>query len=157
MFARANVRVLFMRGWIRQKRARIVVDANIIIAALFGSRATLIILTAQNYSFYAPQYIIKEIRKHKEAICKEARKMPEDFANENNPLLKYVTIVNESDYVHYMNKAEEIMKQRDIKDATYIATALRINANFIWTNDKDFREQKIVKTKNTNEFIEDNK
>ncbi len=146
-----------MRGWIRQKKARIVVDANIIIATLFGSRVILIILTAQNYSLYAPQYIIKEIRKHKEAICKEARKMPEEFENEINALLRFINIIDEENYTYFMNKAEEIMKKRDIKDATYIATALRINANFIWTNDKDFREQKIVKTKNTNEFIEDNK
>ena len=41
----------------------IVLDANIIIAALLGSRGKLNILTSQNHTFYAPKKIIDEIKK----------------------------------------------------------------------------------------------
>ncbi|MEK6868098.1 MAG: putative toxin-antitoxin system toxin component, PIN family [Nanoarchaeota archaeon] len=146
-----------MVEWQKATKTRIVVDANIIIAALFGSRATLAILTSQNYSFYAPEYVISEIKRHKEEICKEAGKLSDDFDNEINALLKFINIVDESDYIMFMEKAEEVMRKRDIKDAKYIATALRVRADFIWTNDKDFREQRIIKIKNTDEFIEENR
>ncbi len=47
---------------------KIVLDANVVIAALMGSRATLTILTSQNHQFYVPQYIMGEIYKHKQFI-----------------------------------------------------------------------------------------
>lgn len=48
---------------------KIVLDANILIAALLGSRATLTILTSQHYNFYVPERILEEIRKYKSFIC----------------------------------------------------------------------------------------
>jgi len=84
-----------MKGWKKSRRKRIVVDANIIIAALFGSRATLVILTSQNYNFYAPEYILNEIKKHKKNICEEARKLPEEFDSEMYALLKFIKIGDE--------------------------------------------------------------
>ena len=50
---------------------RIVLDANIVIAAILGSRAKLIIITSQNHKFYAPSRIINEIKKYKLEICKK--------------------------------------------------------------------------------------
>ncbi len=38
---------------------RIVLDANIILVALMGSRATLTIITSQNHQFYVPRKIIE--------------------------------------------------------------------------------------------------
>lgn len=46
----------------------IVLDANIIITALLGSRGKLNILTSQNHTFYAPKKIIDEIKKYKKEI-----------------------------------------------------------------------------------------
>lgn len=157
MFVVAGIGVLFMKGWEKPKRKRIVVDANIIIAALFGSQAIVIILTSQNYDFYAPKYIINEIKKHKEEICKEAGKLSEDFDTELNALLKFIILLDEAIYIEFMNRAEQLMEKRDIKDAIYIATALTVKANFIWSNDRDFRVQEAVSVKNTIEFIEENR
>ncbi len=50
----------------------IILDANIIIAALLGSKGKTTILTSQNHKFYAPEVIIEEIKRHKDEICKYA-------------------------------------------------------------------------------------
>lgn len=144
-------------NFMNQKAKRIVVDANIVIAAIFGSRATLVILTSQNYSFYAPRFMIEEVNKHKQDICDMIKKEPEDFDIEFNAIKKFITILDEEKYIFFLPKAEEVIVNRDIKDATYIACALRENVAFIWTNDKDFSVQSLIKTKNTKELIEDNK
>lgn len=157
MFIAAGAGILFMVTLENVKRKKIVVDANIIIAALFGSRAIVIILTSQNYDFYAPKYIINEIKKHKEEICKEARKLSKDFDTELDVLLRFIIILDEAIYIEFMRRSEELMKKRDINDAVYIATALTVNADFIWSNDKDFKAQKAVYVKNTVEFIEENR
>ena len=47
---------------------RIVLDANILIAALLGSRGKLTILTSQNHEFFVPMKIIEEVRKYERLI-----------------------------------------------------------------------------------------
>ena len=72
-------------------------------------------------------------------------------------LIFFVNILNYKEYEDYLEKSVNAIKRRDIKDADYIACALAINADFIWTEDKDFSEQKLAKIKNTTQFIEENR
>lgn len=132
----------------------IVVDANIIIAALLGSRGKLTILTSQNHTFYAPKKIIDEIRKYKTDICEKSGQTPEEFEQNFNALLTFITPITDIRYEFNMSKAREAISGRDVKDADYIACALAINAGFIWTDDKDFRAQNIVPIKSTADFIQ---
>ncbi len=140
-----------------EEKKKIVVDANIIIAALFGSRATIIILTGQNYSFYAPKFIINEIKKHKNEICQKAKKSLFDFDRELQALLIFIIFLDKTQYNPFFNEAEILMNNRDSGDVVYIASALAVHADFIWTNDKDFTAQFLIPIKNTEQFIEENK
>ncbi|MBS3145335.1 PIN domain-containing protein [Candidatus Woesearchaeota archaeon] len=135
----------------------IVVDANIVISALIGSRATLTIITAQHYKFYSPKKILDEIRKHKDDICKFINQDSEEFDINFNALSLFINVVDYKNYALYMNKAVEAIEKRDLNDADYIACALAVNADFIWTNDRDFIDQALIPTKTTDQFIEENK
>lgn len=55
-----------------------------------------------------------------------------------------------------MEKSKTVMT-RDVQDADYLACALAIHADFIWTNDKDFLTQQIILTKTTQQFIDEGK
>lgn len=136
---------------------RIVLDANIVIIALLGSRATVVILTSQNHKFYAPTKIIEEIKKCKQLICEKAEITEEEFELNLEALLKFITILEFIEYDVFMEQATELIGYRDIKDADYIACALAVCADFIWTNDKDFSVQERIKFKTTDEFIEGGK
>jgi predicted nucleic acid-binding protein len=133
----------------------VVVDANIIIMALMGSRATLVILTSQNHSFYTPSLVIKEIRKYKHLICAKAGHTFEEFEINLEALLQFLIVLEYIEYEEYTNKAEVAMGQRDIKDSDYLACALAVNADFIWTNDKDFATQNLVPHKTTKQLIDE--
>ena len=135
----------------------IVVDANVVIAALMGSRGRIVILTSQNHSFYVPRKIIDEIRKYKDLICRRANQKPEEFETNLEALLLFVETIEYVEYEQHIEKAQKVIGLRDSKDADYIACALQVSADFIWTDDKDFTAQKLVKTKTTNQFIEDGK
>ena len=141
---------------------KIVLDANIIIACLLGSRGKLTIITSQNHKLYAPKTIINEIRKYKAKICSKAEYESENFDRNLEALLFFINIVEAEEYNKYLGKAEEAIKERDIKDTDikdtdYIACALAVNADFIWSDDKDFSSQNLVAIKNTEEFIEGNR
>ena len=136
---------------------KIVVDANIFIMALMGSRGAITILTSRNHEFYVPGKIIEEIRKYKETICEKMEHSSEEFDQNLNALLMFITVLEYIEYESFMQKAREAISKRDIKDSDYIACALAINADFIWTNDKDFIDQDIVSTKNTTQFIQEGK
>lgn len=135
---------------------KIVLDANIIIAALLGSRGKIIILTSQNHDFYAPKTIIDEIKKYKYEICEKINYSVEEFNINYESLLTFIKIVEYNKYEEYINKAKEIIK-RDTKDADYIACAIKIGADFIWSDDKDFIEQNLILVKNTDQFIDEGK
>ncbi|MBS3127570.1 PIN domain-containing protein [Candidatus Woesearchaeota archaeon] len=135
----------------------VLLDANIVIAALLGSRATRTILISQQYNFYAPQWIIEEIKKYKKFICEKTRKTEEEFDIHLRSILVFIKIVHYAEYEHVMEKAKALIGKRDIKDSEYIACALAVYADYIWSNDKDFKAQKSILIKTTEEFIDDNR
>ena len=135
----------------------IVLDANVIIAALLGSRGKLTILTSQNHKFYAPSFVIEEIRKYKQEICNRMNWTDDEFNTYFDALMFFINLLEYNEYAQYMEKASNAIKKRDITDADYLACAILLNADFIWSEDKDFSEQKLVKVKSTAQFIEDNK
>ncbi len=69
----------------------------------------------------------------------------------------FVNIVEYDEYADYIKKAESSMSNKGSKDFHYLACALAVNADFIWSDDKDFSCQKLVAVKTTNNLIEENK
>lgn len=136
---------------------KIVLDANIVIACLLGSRGKLVILTSQNHKFYTPKIAVTEIIKYKELICEKMELTSEEFDRNLEALLFFVCMIDYDSYKGYIENAEDSIKKRDIKDKDYIACALAIHADFIWSDDKDFSSQKLVAVKTTEQFIEEGK
>jgi|SRR3989344_5236373 len=136
---------------------KIVLDTNIIMAALMGSRAALIIITSQHYELYAPEGVITEIKRHKNFICRFIKQNTREFNINLHSILEFVHILSIKEYTPYLTKSLELMKDRDSSDAVFIACAFCIKADFIWSNDKDFKEQNLFQTKTTQEFIDSRK
>lgn len=136
---------------------RIVVDANIIIQALMGSHGISTIIRSQHHQLFAPERIIWEVEKKRDRICAGVECTNEEFELRFSALLKLTTIATYGDYAEHVGASREAMRQRDITDAEYVACALGVNADFIWTDDKDLTVQKLVPVKTTDQFIEERK
>lgn len=136
---------------------KVVPDANIVIAALLGSRGKLIILTSQNHEFFVPKKIIEEIKKYERMICNKIGCTPKEFKENLDALLFFIRPVEKSEYESYFEKSKVAIENRDSEDADYLACALHVKADFIWTDDKDFSAQDLMPIKTTDEFIEERK
>ncbi len=136
---------------------RIVLDANIVIAALMGSKVALTIITSQNHTFYVPSRILNEVKKYKQFICDRCSLTQQEFNQNFEALLVFINVLEHVEYDAFLEKAQRVMSHRDSEDADYVACALAINADFIWTNDKDFKVQTLISTKTTQEFIDSQK
>lgn len=132
---------------------RLVVDANILISALLGSRKVIALLTESDHTLFAPRRIVEEIVKHRPEVCRKAGYTAKEFEAALHAVLAFVTIQEFADYEAQFPVASKAMAARDPTDADYIACALALNADAIWTQDKDFSAQGLVPCKATANLV----
>lgn len=129
----------------------LVVDANIIFAALIKDGATIEILLETNDHLFAPEFLFEEILKYKKELLIKTKRTSDEFDEIFNILEQKISIIPKEDYEPLLEKASEISP--DQNDIVYFALALKINAA-IWSNDKKLKEQNRVKVYSTKELLE---
>lgn len=135
---------------------RLIIDTNRIISALLKKGWTREIITSNIFEFYTVDYVMDEIRKHKEYILKKAKFTENEFELLFNLVTENISVVPDKIVKDQMKKAIEIMMDIDVYDSPILACALAIPNEGIWTEDKDFDKQKdikIWKTKDLKKFI----
>jgi predicted nucleic acid-binding protein len=116
---------------------RLVVDANILFAALIKEGSTAELLISDKLQLFAPEFLFSEFTKYEELILKKTHRSNEEF-NEFLELLKeQITIVPKKEITPFIDKAEKISP--DPKDTVYLALALALKSN-VWSNDKKLKE-----------------
>ena len=60
-------------------------------------------------------------------------------------LLEKIDLVPFNGFKHEFSKAVDIMRDIDITDSAFIAVALALEADGVWTEDKDFLKQNAVR------------
>ena len=116
----------------------LVLDANILIRAVLGSRA-LFLLTkySEKVDFFAPDIAFFEAEEHLPAIL-ERRKIDATFALATLDSLRgLVQIVAPETYALFESVARHRLINRDLEDWPILATALALKLP-IWTEDTDF-------------------
>ncbi len=132
---------------------RIVIDTNVLMAGLLKDSIVRKILVSEKINFFIPDYALKEVYKYKKELCIKSGYTQKEFDYLVNLLLENIKIVPLKILKKYMIKAEEIMRGIDIKDSPFIATSFSINADGIWSFDKDFLEQKEIRVFHIKELL----
>ena len=116
----------------------LVLDANILIRAVLGSRVLGLLRKYAGYvEFMAPDVAFQEAREHLPGIL-AARRIPADPAMETLDLLaRLVQTVEVETYASFEPVARERIDRRDENDWPILATALALGCP-IWTEDTDF-------------------
>lgn len=130
----------------------IILDTNILISALIKDSATRRIIIESGLNLFYPENSFKEILKHKEYILKKADYSGEEFLKIINKLLEYINLIPLKIIEPRLKEANKIMEKIDINDVIFIASALSLNG-LIWSEDKDFDKQPIVKVVKTKYLI----
>lgn len=116
---------------------KLIVDANILFAALIKEGSTAELLISDKLQLFAPEFLFTEFAKYEELILKKTHRSPEEF-NEFLELLKeQITIVPKKEITPYLDKADKISP--DPKDTIYLALALALKAS-VWSNDKKIKQ-----------------
>ncbi|MEW5996835.1 MAG: PIN domain-containing protein [Candidatus Micrarchaeota archaeon] len=129
---------------------QLVVDANILFAALIKDSKTIELLFSDFAMFFAPEFILEEFQKHRDEILQKTSRSPEEFDSVFEILKEVIIVVPKEDYEGMLPAADKIAP--DPKDAPYLALALKLNIP-IWSNDKRLKTQNEVNVYSTKELL----
>lgn len=131
---------------------RLVVDANILVAAFLKASVTRELLLDGRLDLYAPEHLLVETRQvltKRSALRRigiTASQLGELFACLTSP----IRMVAEEEYAHRLGKAIELAPHAE--DAPYLAVALTLRAP-VWSNDAILKEQGQVRVYTTRELL----
>jgi predicted nucleic acid-binding protein len=118
-------------------RARgVVLDANILVRAVFGHQVVGMVQRYSRIAFYTPDLCFEEARTHIPRVCQRRGFDPRSFLSGLKDLRNRVSIVERRNYADREQEARERIP-RDPDDWPIIATALALDLP-IWTEDRDF-------------------
>ncbi|MFB3766607.1 MAG: PIN domain-containing protein [Methanotrichaceae archaeon] len=139
----------------REEEAGLVVDTNIIIAALLKDHSINAKLIKSGYfNVYFPDYGMIEIEGYLAYIKAKRKKSSQSLSLEYamSFLLKAIQVVPCDLYLPKIKSAFEVMKEIDEKDAPILALAMQLRCP-IWSNDKHFQRQKAAEVYTTSEVL----
>lgn len=131
---------------------KIVIDANMIIAALVRDSKAREIIMSDKFEFASPDFVLDEIYKYENEICEKAGLSKIEFELLMSLIFQKISIINVDYYENYKENAKEIMKE-DIKDVPYVASYLALKCDGIWTTDPDFEGKEGIRIFSTAELL----
>ena len=132
---------------------RLIVDTNILISSLIKDSITREIFLLPFMDFYLPEFALEEVEAHKPRICKLSGLSPDEIDLFLDLLLENISIAPAQTIRPFLNEAETIIGDIDPGDIPFIALALAVDNDGIWTNDKHFRKVKKMKVWKTSELL----
>lgn len=114
----------------------LVVDANILFAALIRNATTAKLLFRGDLQIYAPELILEEFRAYREVILAKSKEADIDTAVDL--FRRLVTIVPREEFADRMEEAKSISP--DPKDVPYLALALKLDIP-LWSQDRALKER----------------
>ena len=129
---------------------KLIVDANVVMAALARPSITREVLLYPYVDYYSPSYLLEEIKDHENEIETKAGKGYKDALG---IIMKKLIIVRYDSYKEKMGEANKIIGHIDKDDVQYIALALALDADGIWSYDGGMKKQSVVEVFSTGALI----
>ena len=130
---------------------KLVVDANIIFAALIKEGYTAELMITDKIQLFAPEFLFEEFSKYEELIEKKTNRSKEEFSQFLDLLKDLITVIPKDTIVPFLTQGEKFSP--DKKDTIYLALALALKFA-VWSNDKNLKKrQKEVKVFSTEDLL----
>ena len=127
----------------------LVVDANILFAALIKVSATSDLIVDNSLNLSSVEFIFSEFEKYKDLIKEKTERSEEEFERFMEIIQKKIKLIPYEEFELFIKEAEKISP--DPKDTEYLALALKLNCAF-WSNDKKLKTQNKVKVYSTEDL-----
>jgi predicted nucleic acid-binding protein len=119
---------------------RLVLDTNILIAALIKDSITRRILLLPDLEFLLPAFALDELARHRAKIVRAARLKGDEIDLLLTLLLKSVAVVPFERIAPYLPDADALIGAIDPDDIPFVALALAEEHDGIWSNDRAFED-----------------
>ena len=130
---------------------KLVLDTNILFSLMKPNSVASSVFSLLNTDFFAPEFIISELNVHKEECLSKSKLSEHEFKIRQTEVEGRIKFCKLPEYKTFLKSA--ISSLPDIDDSPYLALALSLNAK-IWSNDKHFKQQSLVKALSTKELID---
>ncbi|MEK6923879.1 MAG: PIN domain-containing protein [Candidatus Micrarchaeota archaeon] len=130
---------------------KLVVDANVLFAALLTEGGTRKLLFDPRITLIAPRFTAEEFLLKKPELLQKAGCPEKELDAMLATLLEKIMLVNDAQLKPFLLAAASLTTGR--KDWLYLATALHANAE-LWSHDRQLHRQARVKCWNTKELME---
>ena len=129
----------------------LVVDANVLFAAILGRDKTMELFFEDKLRLVAPSYLIDEFEKNKQWLANECGLPLTEFEILVSTLLSHVEFFPLTAASLHKSHAEQLAPHT--KDAPYFALALYLKCA-IWSREKAFKKQSVVPVYSTPELVD---
>ena len=129
---------------------KLVIDTNIIIAAMIKNSLSRRIISTPQFQFITSDHTLQELSRYEKTIRKKARLTHQEFDLVVSLLFDHITIVPKEEYNMFLAIATTLIE--DINDVPFIALCLATKADGIWSDDTHFYTQKQVTVFRTKDF-----
>jgi len=89
------------------------------------------------HELHVPEYLFGEIGTHRDELARRSGQTTDALEEALRILRGHVTEHDEADYVDELGEAGRLLGGRDPKDIPYVALALVLQADGIWTEDRE--------------------
>jgi len=128
---------------------KLIVDTNRIIAALIKDSASRKIILSDKIQLLTVGITKSEVEKNKQEILKKANLTEEQFNFLLSLLFSKILVVSDVVIENKMDDAKEIMDNIDPSDTPFIALALAVENDGIWSDDEHFNKQNRIRERPT--------
>ena len=117
---------------------KLIVDANVLMAALIKDDVTADLLYSRNLQLFAPAQLLVEVRKYRRLIRQKSGMDDEKFEGLLKSFRRRIAFIETGEFIDLVEEAEKISP--DEGDASYVALSLKLNVG-IWSNDKALKDK----------------
>lgn len=131
----------------------VVVDAGRVIAATFRNGTCRRALFDERLRASAPGFLAEGLREHRKELADRIHLSEAEIEVVVAALLDRIIILPEAALRPFMSQAGEALGRVDRDDVAYVAAGLALGGMPIWTDDKHFGEQLLIKVTSTADLV----
>lgn len=132
---------------------KIIVNTNRIIAALIKNSASRKILFSNKFEFLTAEFTKSELSDHKKEILDKVHIKESALDALMSALFKRIYVIDDTAIREMLDPAKAIMDKIDPDDTPFIALAMAVDNDGIWSDDKHFLMQKAIKVWRTSDML----
>lgn len=132
---------------------KFVLDTNVFLKALIKDSTVRGIVIGSNHEFLIPAHLIDEIGEHLDEVEEKSGLSRREIESVMDTLLGRIRFVGEEQVRSHWEEGEKATKEVDEGDIPFVATALAVHCDGVWSDDRHLKRQNKVRVWTTREVV----